>query len=594
MKDFFKKIMAIIFASVLFLGVTVSCNGGGGESGSGNNNGGSESVDNGKTDASKTQYMISAYDGAYKQEWIARICNELNALLKDVSFETGKKGVQFKYAGDKSQTTAADIKNGTSKYDLYITSESSPSGDGSEYIGVKNGKIDFGNVNAYDLTDILSAKVLDENGEVTEIDPETKAFKTTDKKSLLDMLDPEIVDEWNFAKADGAPEGKDKIYYFMPFEDVPCGFIVDYDYLTKNGLTGTGIEGMPADMDELYNILERYNGWGLGSGINFYLKCYENAMRAKVDGIEKLKNMAYLFNDAEGYDFNGDGTITDDEKIYYRENGTSYETNAYLATKTRGYLETVKFAKRITYKDASSGDTYFYSGTLSESFKNMQSSFVNSKNSKFQKPIVSIFDGEFWENEAEAWFNQARDPADKFGKRDFRMVPIPKKVTDNDAESKYLLSSKQTSMIVVNPKRVRGNEAKEKLTAILLQYIFSRKGLATINTVTNISMPSYKYELTTEEYNSLTKYAQYMYRLYRNPEFEYFRVSGVANFIKNPSLFIRDVSVTYAGSVISQMTNMAVNSTKATGTSLGYDSSAEDWQNFMFNYYKKVHTGSAN
>ena len=97
--------------------------------------------------------------------------------------------------------------------------------------------------------------------------------------------------------------------------------------------------------------------------------------------------------------------------------------------------------------------------------------------------------------------------------------------------------------MVANPNTVKKGSAKEALLRIFLQYVFSRHGLATLNTLTSISMPSYKYNLTSEEQGKLTKFGQWMYNLYRNEEFKYFRISETERFIKNPALSVRDLAI---------------------------------------------------
>ncbi|MGN1052278.1 MAG: hypothetical protein ACI4SH_02675, partial [Candidatus Scatosoma sp.] len=411
------------------------------------------------------------------------------------------------------------------------------------------------------------------------------SFKTSDNnQSLLDRMDEEIVDTWNFGKATGAPS--DEIYYFLPFEDVPCGYIIDWDLMEELGLdNGSGIEGMPGTMEEFYSILDQlqgyYSGWTAGSGIAHYLSCFENAIRAKVDGIEKFKDMAFFLNDSEGYDFNGNGTIEADEKIFF-DSSNSKSSNAYLATKTSGYKAAIEFTMKMNWRDGS--NTYYDSETFKKDFRQLQKDFVMSKKSTKRQRIAMIYEGEWWENEVQATFRQmgGEYEGDGYGKRDFRMMPCPA-VTDSDEESQYLLSSKQTSVVFVNPNSVKAGSVKEKLTEMVLQYVFSRHGLATLNTTTSITMPAYKYTLTDEEYNSLTKFGQWMYKLnYRyNDQYRYFRVSAIERFIKDPALFVRNIPITYGGPLLS-----AFNTYSRDGKL--YDKTADGYVDFYQTYYKNL------
>lgn len=534
MKKTAKKILALGISLVAAVSSFAACgkNGNDGDSGI-------DVVKPVEGDSSNSKFVINCYDGGYGQNWLVQLCNELYELCKDVSFEPGKKGAYFEVVGDKSAATSLasdEIKQGSTSTDFYITSAGSP----SAYMTVQNNIIDFDNVYAYDMADILSEKVFDSNGEVSLVG---NRFKTLDDgQTLLDRMDDEIVDTWNFGKATGAPKGTngeiiDK-YYFMPFEDTPVGLIVDWDFVGgKMNFHGSGIDGMPGTMQELSDLFEQiresgYAGWTMGSGTSFYLYSFENAIRSKVDGIEKTKKMAYYLDDPEGYDFGGD---TGNIKISYEAK------NGYWATKTKGYKAVYDFAQMMC---TTKGDTTYYASDLfAKDFKQTQKDFVMSKSSSTFRRVAMLLDGEWWENETRATFNQmANKKENGYGVRDFRMMPIPR-ITEDDAEDKYLLSAKQTSVMVANPNTVKKGSAKEDLLRIFLQYVFSRHGLATLNTLTSISMPSYKYNLTSEEQGKLTKFGQWMYNLYRNEEFKYFRISETERFIKNPALSVRDLAI---------------------------------------------------
>ena len=118
---------------------------------------------------------------------------------------------------------------------------------------------------------------------------------------------------------------------------------------------------------------------------------------------------------------------------------------------------------------------------------------------------------------------------------------------------------------------------------MVLQYIFSRHGLATLNTTTSITMPAYKYTLTDEEYKSLTKFGQWMYRLnYQYTEkYRYFRVSAVERFIKNPALFVRNIPITYKGPLLN------VFNTYSRDGKL-YDKTVDEYVDDYQTYYKNL------
>lgn len=478
-----------------------------------------------------TKYDVVVYEGGYGAEWAKTLAAELMGKFANVSLESGKTGLFINIIplkGDGMPNVYEDILfPDQAQADLYITSERDP----AHY---------FQNEVTYDITDILMEEVYDANGEM-HFDANGNVVTQQGGKRLYDMLDPYFQTHWNYGTE------QDPKYYFLPFEDTACGFNIDWDLIsdpvdgilsTVQEFTGLGDAEkgyMPGNYEEWMTMLNELRANQLSAfagkpGLSWYWRSFDTSIRSKVNGVEKSLAMEWHMDDPEGYDFNDDGAITDDEKITFDPNDPS-KTNVYMVTKTKGYKATAKYAMDLM--TISGGRTYYDTNFKQNvDFGKVQSDFLLSKYSTGDYRKAMIYEGEWWENEARATFAQmgGDDVADGWGARDFRMMPAfdMSSVTGQpDAESKYVLTSVASgSLVVVNPD-IKNSAVRKKLTGIVLQYFFSNHGLATLTSTTSICMPSYKYTMKQEELAKMTKYGQWMRMLHSSDDVIYQRYSAV-------------------------------------------------------------------
>lgn len=455
-----------------------------------------------KPDPSKNMSVlkIKIFNGGLGTTWINTVANRFMETFKEVSFEEGKKGIYVSITPSKGFTNIeTGMASGSEKDDIFYTSTHDLNPFLKENV-------------AYDLTDVMTANVYDANGNVA-LDETGKAWQTNaDNSSLASRIN---VDYYKEAFNLGTEE--EPRYCSVPYEDTLSGIIVDWDLFKDRGWNDyEGLDGMPATIDDFYNLISRIQRAGFScftysTGVGYYTRSIQRAIQAKVDGVDWYHD---TYSDYEGeYDFNGDGQITDDEKF------TAHDS--YRLLDTAGVEAAVDFGVEFFYKD-SSGKTYYDPNvTQGVSYGGAQQDFIMSKTSTNRPRIAMILEGEWWENEARGTFNSMGNvnASNGYGKREFRMMPIPQ-MTENDKTTKYTIGSQSNGAVtVVNKKTVDGNALKEKLVELWLQYQYSADSLK-IFTKNSGSVLPFDYEMNADDLKQLTPFARNVWDLHHNENVE--------------------------------------------------------------------------
>ena len=482
---------------------------------------------------------MKIFNGGLGYAWLETLAREFEETFKDVSFEDGKKGVYISITPNKQfDDLHSNISVGAETDDIFYTATR----DIYNFtdLGV-----------AYDVTDIMTADVYDTDGMV-QLNEDKTGWKTQEK-SIHDRINvAHHRDTFNL----GTEE--EPSYYSLPFEDSCAGIILDWDLIKAEGWDSLydGIDGMPATISDFYDLLTRIRrkGWSsfiYSTAVGYYTPAIQRAVIAQVEGSETYYD---LFKDyTADYDFNGDGTIEEMEKIT--------PNTAYKILDTKGYQSAVEMGLKLFEKD-SSGKTYYDpSVTQGLSFGAAQQDFLMSKNT--ETPIAMIFEGEWWENEARGTFNAmgALNEDDAYGKREFRMMPMPSFDSTNENQKYTLGSFSSGYLTLVNQNTVGENSVKQKLAELWLQYQYSAEGLKCFTKHTGEILPV-EFEMTAEDLNELTPFARNLYNLKRDPRVEVvyggstmeteeiYRASQKVGFYTNIS------STNYTGSLFNNLVSL--------------------------------------
>ena len=492
MKNFKKvqKIAALSLAGLLSCSGLFACAGGGG-----GGNSGSSSSGGGASKGETTTFRVHIFNGGLGYQWFLELKANFEEMFKDVSFEPGKKGVTIDYTADKDFSSLhTKMAVGADSHDLFYTSDCNFWNFMDENV-------------AYDVTDVMTADVYDEDGFV-KLNSAGDGW-ATQSKSIADRITVDFTAERLNVGTEAEPQ-----YYALPFDDSTAGIVVDWDLFKANGWDdGSGIDGMPGTMQEFYDLLDEiraagYSAFIYGTGVQ-YTRVIQDAVIAQVEGLDTYYD---LFSDYTGeYDFNGDGEISDDEKIT--------PATAYKIMDIKGYKAAVEMATKLFTKNEADKAYYDQAVANGVEFGVAQMNFVSSVMSN--QPIAMLFEGEWWENEARATFDSMGDimPEYGYGQREFRMMPIPTFDSTNEDQRYTLGSWTGGACTIVNEKTVGNNPALQKVIELWLQYQYSAEGLKCFSRHSGATLPM-EYEMTDKELEALTPFARNTFKLRRDPRIE--------------------------------------------------------------------------
>lgn len=454
-----------------------------------------ENVNNRFTEEEKknmSQLVVGVYDGGFGTTWADSIAAEFEKKFANYSFEPGKTGVYVDVQGKKSgydpNTLKANIQGGVEIADVYYT---------SSYI---DAFLDADIM--YDITDVYTEKVYDENGNYVG---------ENGTKSLLDRTDEYYVDAYNFGTT------SDPVYYALPYEDTYKGFVYDHDLFAEKGwLNYSGIDGTPKTTTEFVDLLMKISQARMipytlsTSDASFYYYNLFYSFMAQYEGVDK----AWLNLTLDGdYTFPAN-TFTAEEVTAYGLSGNYNEPITVKITPENGYLlayqpsrkalaEFIRLIANPTFYDPNCVG-------MTQTFAETQKSFVLSKS--VGQRIAMIFDGEWWEHEAKEYFDDASvsDPTQKYGTRDFRMMTVPMAAGGKNEET--VMISLEATVAFANKKTVGSNAAKQDMISKWLQFQYDRSGLVTYTKEAG-GVLAYKYKATPEELASFTSFSRSIYNM---------------------------------------------------------------------------------
>lgn len=519
MKKNLKKIFACALASIAFCGAFSGCKGFGGDEDDEFNN-----RYNSEQKASMTELKIGVYNGGIGYEWAKKMALQFEEMYKDYSFESGKKGVYVNVIAEKEgyEQLYNLLSIGQETNDVYYLSDH----DFTNYVDLnKNVCL------AREVTDILQEKVYKDNGELA-------GAGETATKSMLDKQDSYFAWAWN--------EGTETepVYYAFPYEYCLKGFIYDHDAIGQF-MDYDGWNGTPKTTDDFLDLLDRISD--NYTGITFaaqdsaasYTHMFQYGFVAQYEGeAGAMLNLTYdgtctfEANSFSAEDIaaekaagrmveNADGTLT----------ATITDENAWLLSQQTGKKKLAEFVRNILKTDYIDSNIVGVSQTYSE----VQKSFLFSAADPTKKRIAMIFEGEWWENEARTYFDaMGRDIDQKYayGNRDFRFMPIPQ--AEGGVNAKYTMLTEGAGHAFVN-KNTKVYEAAKKW----IQFQHSESSLKLFLQQTGCTLP-YDFEMSESDLEQCTPFAASTYQMKQSDEFQILHVNsnqpGLSDFAKMTTL----------------------------------------------------------
>ena len=481
-------------------------------------------TDNGeKVDNTKAQLYVFNYDGGFGHEWLNKAKARFEEKYADEVFVEGTKGVQVwvdnkKIGGDTLAASVPQMRD--------------------HVFFVENlNYLDY----AYqgymlDISDIVEEK-LTEYGET---------------RSIAEKLTP---DQQNYFKLNG------KSYYGLPHYEGFNGISYDADLFDKkawyfdntgkigvkrnsknisagvDGKTGTYDDGLPATYEQFFTLCKKISDDGMipisWSGYyQFYFACMMTAMVA--DYAEKEANMFYSVSGETAQLIDA---ILQNGDVTYKAPTTISLENGYQMYSHEAFYRVLQFAERIingNYYSASS-----FSGNCTHN--DAQDNFLLSRYEEGATPIAMLVEGTWWQMEADGTFEMMENTYVNAGKKDRKIgfMPFPK------ADEKKL-QSHQTYLKDDNYTVRFINAFCDKkmipLAKKFLQFCCTDESLAEYTEVTSGTL-GYKYEISKQQYDELSFFAQSIYDLRQSARIIY-PVSSSDFFYKNRTALMDMFSTT--------------------------------------------------
>lgn len=485
-----------------------------------------------------TQLEVATFNGALGDEWLYALKARFEKAYENVSFETGKMGVQVSIDTDKKYAGGSLVSTITSDdADVYFTEEV------NYYDFVLGAQ---GNSYLKDISEIVTGNIPGEEKSIEDKMNSTAAsyFKTNGKYYAIPFYesysgityDIDLFQSKGFYLKGDAANGYEALklggaYQFVgegQFVDGKTTQILSYG---PDGEYGTSDDGLPATYTEFFAMMDYMKGkevipfvW---SG-NFpgYFSSFLTAMWADHEGETGVINSITLDGVTEELVDLSTGT----PYFYTQENITT--ENGYLMAKQEGKYYALQFADKIL-----SSSEYYYSLSTNESFTHTQAQdeFIASVPSPNKKPIAMLIEGTFWFNEASSSFaSYAKKYGSQYGEnRNLGFMPLPK-ATNSDFGDASFLSIKNTACMVNALTDVPMDALKA-----FIQFAHTDYSLSEFTSLVNLPR-GFSYEMDSE--HTMTAFAKSVYDLHAKSEI-IFPYSSSEIFRKNVNVFHMETGI---------------------------------------------------
>ena len=496
MKKLFTVLMAIVLSFSTIVMSTACSSGGGG----------------GNINENQTQLYVGLFKDGITDAWLQEAKADFEEKYKDVSFEEGKMGVQVVI-----DYSTGPFKPGTFQSNIKSLSNSLYFLDQDDYTSYAAGGL------IRDMTAVLSTDVYDENGDMVDIgfnkSNNTLVIDSTNANtSMLDVMYEDCKTYFNRG-------GK---YYGSPYLYIISGAIYDADYFNEEGLyffqdgaggvmsgatqadidrgcsadgtleisygpdeiKGTTDDGMPATWDEFMMLINDMHGatpfvW---SGLETYQRRYlYESVWANYQGYNDYMLLSKL-----------EGTCSDGTVI-----GINNAVQELAAQEGR------KAGIKALYDIMDKGTN----GWTNYDEYIAQSKFVKSVDET--ERVAMLLDGGYWEVNMKGEFEtmSKRDPNKGYGKRDFRLLPIPNFTNSNQGfsvqkvtQSPEVLLSSVPGLVCFAQDYKNKNDVQDRLAELFLYFTHSREQLIQFTQFTGGCIKPYHFEVTDADMSTLTKF----------------------------------------------------------------------------------------
>ncbi len=492
-------------------------------------------------DKSKTQLNIGIPNGGLGYQWLDPIIQRFEETYKDVSFETGKEGVQVRvFPEEKYKANNAGFEINVKDYaaDVIFT-------EGSDYLDLHKAGV------MLEMTDVVTATL---QQDIIKAETNTAMESATIESKLTDSYKA-------YYKLDGA-------YYGLPYYNSQSGIVYDVSLFEKNGWYfskdgteddpfvadgytaedlsagpdgefGTRDDGLPATYDEFFALCDE---------IYYTDGCIPIIWTGKVQSY--ATGLMYgLWADFEGKEsmslnFNFSGTASDiidtinaDGSYTLKDPVQINAQNGYELYGQAGRYHAIDFMQRLC------ADENYYDENIcqsaSTSHLKAQDEFLYSTfnvGTSSKTPIAMLIEGTWWENEATNTFNSMVSSSNdqKWSKqgRKFGLMPFPKATEDKVGEVNTTLGSE--TLVFIN-SNIAGMDYKVKLAKAFIQYSHTNQAMEDFAVATSSVRP-FNQTVSQTNLDKMTYFGQSLYQDWTESE-QVFGASQSSVYRQSPSTF---------------------------------------------------------
>lgn len=466
-------------------------------------------VDNVDVDTTKAQLYIANYNGGFGTEWLNNAAKRFEEKYKDVEFLPGTKGVQILISNSK---TSADIwlSSAANSINEIFFSENFVYGD---FVS-SNACLDITDV----VTDDLSASTVLQSitGSTTDLgDTGTVADKLTDDQKAYYEVDGKYYALPHYLGTMGIVYDIDlfeneRLYFAADKNNGNNGFIIretDQRSNGPDGVAGTNDDGLPATFEEFYALCQYMKEKSivpLTWAVSAYMPKLLDAVYAQNAGYDE-----YMLN----YTFNGTSNTLLDDDLQPMGPVEITPENGYMLARQQGLYASLDFIYNIITKELY-GAQYCFSTAMTH--LEMQEEFL--KSSFNAKPdIAMLIDGNWWENEAAAvWTDMANTPGASKNERNIGFMPMPFLNESLVGTQRTLVDANYSAAFI------KANIAEEKIPLAKLFLQFTSTEAELQNFTTTVGQPrNFSYDLTDEQYDSLSTFQKTVWDLKREANVVY-------------------------------------------------------------------------
>ncbi len=526
-----KRVLAVALAAAAALGCA-ACRGDDGENG-------------GKIDSTKSQLYVRYYNGGVGRTWIDNVISMFEKEYAEVSFETGKKGVEIVKDFDKTGTGVGTVER--SQNQVFITL-------GIDYYDFVSKDV------MMDITDVMN------DGAV--LTPTTKEEKTIASKLSPDLKNFYLMDKGDGAKYYALPffeSSMNLIYNVTLFEDKKLYFAQGTDGQTESwteerlksgdveslfvrnsdpavaprskgpdGKTGVinGVDyslddGLPAtynDFQALLTCMVRRNVipfiWNATS--TEYLIGLANDMWANNEGKEQMAlNMSFSGTATDLVDMSDLSKTSPATEI---NGSTAYELHAQ-----RGKLDALRFVKMMM-----SDSSYRYRESFNMEFRTTQRYFLNGNAEGLTggKDIAMMVEGTWWNSEARTDYAGEEDRHSE--NRKYGVLPLPKPTYAEVGTKKTTKVSERKAVIFINKYCA---DYAVPIAKAFVSYLNSDRIMNVFSKDTDM-LRSLNYELTDDTLNGMSYFGRNNYYLSRSENTEWIEWVGTTDTTKRQTALL--------------------------------------------------------